>query len=99
MGKGVRETLSESIRAFWAHVEEMPELQIMQYELNLYSLRHPESAWIARQQYDGYTAVVETLLQHQFETAHQSCAIPVSRLARFILGGAVGLLLQLVSDR
>ena len=25
MGKGVRETLSESIRAFWAHVEEMRE--------------------------------------------------------------------------
>jgi AcrR family transcriptional regulator len=99
MGKGVRETLSESIRAFWAHVEEMPELQIMQYELTLYSLRHPESAWIARQQYDGYSAVVETLLQHHFETAHQSCAIPVSELARFIIGGVDGLILQFISDR
>jgi AcrR family transcriptional regulator len=99
MGKGVHETLSESIRAFWAHVEEMPELQIMQYELTLYSLRHPESAWIARQQYDGYSAVVETLLQHLFETAHQSCAIPVSELARFIIGGVDGLILQFISDR
>jgi AcrR family transcriptional regulator len=99
MGKGVRETLSESIRAFWAHVEEMPELQIMQYELTLYSLRHPESAWIARQQYDGYSAVVETLLQHLFETTHQSCAIPVSELARFIIGGVDGLILQFISDR
>ncbi len=99
MGKGVRETLSESIRAFWTHVEEMPELQIMQYELTLYSLRHPASAWIARQQYDGYSAVVETLLQHLFETAHQSCAIPVSELARFIIGGVDGLILQFISDR
>ena len=99
MGKGVRETLSESIRAFWAHVEAMPELQIMQYELTLYSLRHPASAWIAQQQYDGYSAVVETLLQHLFETAHQSCAIPVSELARFIIGGVDGLILQFISDR
>src|SRR5258708_1588539 len=99
MGKGVRETLSESIRAFWTHVEEMPELQIMQYELTLYSLRHPASAWIARQQYDGYSAVVETLLQHLFETSHQSCAIPVSDLARFIISGVDGLILQFISDR
>jgi AcrR family transcriptional regulator len=90
MGKGVRETLSESIRAFWTHVEEMPDLQIMQYELTLYSLRHPASAWIARQQYDGYSAVVETLLQHLFETAE---------LARFIISGVDGLILQFISDR
>jgi len=97
--KGLHEALSESIRAFWAHVEESPELQIMQYELTLYALRHPESAWLAKQQYDGYSAVVEILLQHGFDKAQLPCSLPIAELARFIVGGLDGLILQFISDR
>src|SRR5579859_4782148 len=39
----IRETIADSLRAFWAHVESAPELQVMQYELTLYALRHPDS--------------------------------------------------------
>ncbi|TMD42910.1 MAG: TetR/AcrR family transcriptional regulator [Chloroflexi bacterium] len=59
----LHDTIAESIKAFWRHVETAPELQVMQYELTLYALRHPESAWLAKQQYDGYCALVETLFQ------------------------------------
>src|SRR5258706_4338698 len=41
--RGLHETIAESLRAFWAHVEENPELQVMQYELTLYALCNPES--------------------------------------------------------
>lgn len=91
------EAIAESMRAFWLHVEEAPELQVMQYELTLYALRHPESAWLAKQQYDGYSALVETLLEQNFATAGKPCAISFAELARFIIAGLDGLILQFIS--
>ena len=96
---GLHEAISRSLKAFWAHFEAAPELEIMQYELTLYALRHQDSAWLAKQQYDGYCAVVETLLQHGFEAAGQTCAVTYSELARFVIGGLDGLMLQFISDR
>src|SRR6185437_15861889 len=55
----LREAIASSLRAFWSHVEMTPELQVMQYELTLYALRNPDAAWLAREQYSGYCAVVE----------------------------------------
>lgn len=94
-----REAIAESLKAFWTHVEEFSELQVIQYELTLYALRNPESAWLAKQQYDGYCAVVETLLQETFVAAGKASAIPFAELARFIVGGIDGLILQFISDR
>lgn len=91
------EAIAESMRAFWLHVEEAPELQVMQYELTLYALRHPESAWLAKQQYDGDSALVETLLEQNFAAAGKPCAISFAELARFIIAGLDGLILQFIS--
>jgi AcrR family transcriptional regulator len=96
---GLHEAISESLKAYWAYVEASPELEVMQYELTLYALRHSNSAWLAQQQYDGYATVVTTLLQHGFEAAGKMCAVPLAELARFIIGGLDGLLLQFISDR
>jgi AcrR family transcriptional regulator len=98
-GGELREVIAESIKVFWTHVEEAPELQIMQYELTLYALRNPESAWLAKQQYAGYSALVETLFQQHFTLADKTCAIPFAELARFVIGGLDGLILQFISDR
>src|SRR6266700_1490955 len=95
----LHDTIAESIKAFWRHVETAPELQVMQYELTLYALRNPESAWLAKKQYDGYSALVETLLQQHFALAGKICAIPFAELARFVIGGLDGLILQFISDR
>ena len=95
----VREAIAESLKAFWAHVESAPELQVLQYELTLYALRNTSSAWLAKQQYDGYSTVVETLLQEAFASANQQCAIPFAELARFVIAGLDGLILQFISDR
>lgn len=99
IGCGLHEAISESIRAYWAYVEAFPELEVMQYELTLYALRHSNSAWLAQQQYDGYATVVTTMLQDGFEAAGKTCAVPLAELARFIIGGLDGLLLQFISDR
>ena len=95
----LREAIANSVRAFWRHVEATPELQVMQYELTLYALRNPESAWLAREQYSGYCAVVEGVLRATCEQQGTTCAISDDALARFIVGGLDGLILQFVSDQ
>jgi AcrR family transcriptional regulator len=86
------------LKAFWAHVEEAPGLQVMQYELTMYALRHPQSAWLAREQYDGYCSVIESLFQHYLEAAGKTSALPLAEVARFVVGGIDGLILQYISD-
>lgn len=95
----LREAIANSVRAFWHHVETTPELQVMQYELTLYALRNPESAWLAREQYSGYCDVVEGMLRAACEQPETTCAIPCDALSRFIVGGLDGLILQFVSDQ
>lgn len=94
-----RVVIANSITAFWKHVENSPELQLIQYELTLYALRNPASAWLARQQYVGYSAVVEAMFKESYDRAGLTCALPYHELARFIVGGLDGLILQFISDR
>jgi len=93
------ETLSAAVEAFWSQVEQAPELQIMQYELTLYALRRPESMWLAQRQYAGYCAVVAELLGAVCAATGERPAQPLDALARFIVGGLDGLILQFISDR
>ncbi len=95
----LREAIACSLRAFWQHVEATPELQVMQYELTLYALRNPDASWLAREQYRGYCEVVEDVLRAACERQGIACAVPADALARFIVGGLDGLILQFVSDQ
>ncbi|HET8911853.1 MAG TPA: TetR/AcrR family transcriptional regulator [Ktedonobacteraceae bacterium] len=94
-----RVVIANSISAFWKRVENLPELQLIQYELTFYALRNPESARLARQQYAGYSAVIEELLKESYARAGLVCAVPIHELARFIVGGLDGLFFQFISDR
>jgi AcrR family transcriptional regulator len=98
-GVGLHDAITQGLRAFWAHVESTPELQVMQYELTLYALRTPEAAWLAREQYGGYSAVVQRLFEGACAATGERCAIGCDELARFVVGGLDGLILQFVSDR
>lgn len=95
----LRDAIANSVRAFWHHVETTPELQVMQYELTLYALRNPEASWLAREQYSGYCAVVEGVLRTACEQQGTSCAVPYDAIARFIVSGLDGLILQFVSNQ
>ncbi len=99
VGTEPREAIRRSVTAFWEHVEAAPELQVMQYELTLYALRSPASAWLAKEQYAGYADVVARLLRDAYAAAGTTCAVPCDTLARFIVGGLDGLILQFISDR
>jgi AcrR family transcriptional regulator len=90
--------IAVGLKAFWAHVEEAPGLQIIQYELTMYALRNPQSAWLAREQYDGYCSVIEALFQRYLEASDKTSALPLAEVARFVIGGIDGLILQYISD-
>ena len=82
---GFAKTLAGAVEAFWRHVEQEPELQVMQNELTLYALRRPESAWLATSQYAGYCAVVADLVQRACDATGEElprdarCACPLHR--------------------
>lgn len=97
--RGLRETILGGLLSFWKHVEARPDLQIMQYELTLYALRSPASAWLAKEQYEGYCTVVEMLLEEGFAAAGKTSALALPELARFVVSGMDGLILQFVSNR
>lgn len=97
-GLNLAESLADAIEAFWRHVEQAPELQVMQYELTLYALRRPASAWLATRQYEGYSAIVAGLIEAVSGACGERLAEPPDALARFIVGGLDGLILQYVSN-
>lgn len=92
------EALAGAVEAFWAHVERSPELQVMQYELTLYALRRPASAWLAKSQYEGYCAVVAGLVREVCDATGEEPVETPEALARFIVAGLDGLILQFISD-
>lgn len=94
----LHEAIVTTLKAFWSHVETSPDFQVIQYELTLYALRNPDSAWLARQQYDGYISIVETLFEEVCARTGTICAIPVGALARFVVAGLDGMILQFVSN-
>lgn len=93
------DALAAAVEAFWEHVEQAPELQVMQYELTLYALRQPESSWLAQRQYEGYCAIVAELICDVRDTTGETLAEAPDALARFIVGGLDGLILQFVANR
>jgi AcrR family transcriptional regulator len=97
--KRFAEALADAVEAFWSHVEQAPELQVMQYELTLYALRRPESAWLAERQYAGYCAIVADLIRQVSDVTGEPVAEPPDALARFIVGGLDGLILQFISNQ
>jgi AcrR family transcriptional regulator len=93
----LRLMIAQSITAFWDSVDRDPAIQIMQLELTLYVLRQPESAWVAQEQYAGYGAVVEQLFREGCAETGERCAVAFDVLARFVIAGLDGLILQFIS--
>jgi AcrR family transcriptional regulator len=96
--QGLRTTLESYFQVIWSHVEVTPELQLMQYELSLYAIRHPESAWLAKWQYEWYCRGAEAVFRKGSTTGNEVSMIPLADLACFAVAGVDGLLLQFLAD-
>lgn len=93
--QGLEHAIRQGLRTFWDQlVEGGRELQLLQYELVLYALRTPGGEDLARHQYDRYTAVVADWSRRAAEEAGESPAVDVDELARVVVAGVDGLILQ-----
>jgi AcrR family transcriptional regulator len=96
---GLAHAIRHGLDAFWSQlVAEDLNLQIMQGELLNYALRTPGHEHLARWQYERYAAVVTDWCRRAADNAGEVCAVPFDRLARVVLAGVDGLILQYVSD-
>ena len=96
---GLEYALAKGVRSFWNDlvVGEAP-IQLAQYELTTQALRTAGLEDMARRQYEGYTDVVTEWIQQAAGRAGEETAIDARQLARLIVAGVDGLILQYVVD-
>ena len=98
-GRGLERAIRQGLEHFWATlVEDQEGLQIIQYELTIYALRTPGLESLARWQYDRYARIVAAWCQEAASNAGETCAVPFDTLARVLVAGVDGLILQYVCD-
>jgi AcrR family transcriptional regulator len=98
-GRGLEHALRDGAQRFWAtQVEDQEGLQIIQYELTIYALRTPGLESMARWLYDRYARIVAAWCQEAASNAGETCAVPFDTLARVLVAGVDGLILQYVCD-
>jgi AcrR family transcriptional regulator len=96
---GLEHAIREGLTTFWSQlVSGHTGLQLMQYELTTYALRASGQEGLARWQYERYSRVVAEWCQQAAERAGETCAAPFAQLARVLVAGVDGLILQHVSD-
>lgn len=96
---GLERAVRDGLSAFWTTlVADQVPLQLMQAELLAHSLRSPEHAHLARAQYERYLAVLTAWCERVLAASGEGTALPPATLARVLLAGLDGLILQYVSD-
>jgi len=92
---GLEHAIRCGLRNFWEKlVVDHRNLQLVQYELVTHALRTPGLEELPRWQYERYTEVVGDWCQEAARRAGETSAIPFDRLARVLVAGVDGLILQ-----
>ncbi len=84
--------IRELIMAIWRLVRKTKHLQIVQFEMTMYAVRRPSTAWLAEQQYEGYIKQYERILGASNNDLLSSANL--RGLAQFVLAGIDGILVQ-----
>ena len=100
LDRGVAHAIRHGVNSFWDKlVEGAVGLQVMQYELAMYSVRSQESESLTRLQYDRYTALVTDFWAQAAQAADERCAVDFETLGRLALGLVDGLIIQYIANR
>lgn len=94
IGKCIDHVISNS----WRLILETREIQILQYELTLYTLRNKEAQSLSKFQYDSYCKVYEDAFRLGTGNMAVPPTIDLADLARFVVAGMDGLILQYLVD-
>lgn len=96
---GLEHALGDGLRTFWSQlVAEHRELQLVQLELVTNALRTPGLDELPRWQYERYTEAVAQWCREAADRAREVSAVPYEQLARVLIAGIDGLILQHVID-
>ena len=99
LDRGVAHALRQGVTNFWTTlVESDTGLQIMQYELAMYSVRSEGSGGLAQLQYERYTALVTQFCAQAAQAAGERCAVDFDSLGRLALALVDGLIVQYVTN-
>lgn len=99
LDRGVAHALRQGVTNFWSTlVESDAGLQIMQYELAMYSVRSEGSGGLAQLQYERYTALVTEFCAQAAQAAGERCAVDFDSLGRLALALVDGLIVQYVTS-
>ncbi len=97
--KGLERAIRAGLKTFWDDlVAEERWLQVMQYELVMYALRTPGLEHLARWQTERYCRIVAEWCQQAANGAGELCGVPFDALARVMVAGVDGVILQYVAD-
>ncbi|MCV7066284.1 TetR/AcrR family transcriptional regulator [Mycolicibacterium farcinogenes] len=100
LDQGLAHAMSHGVTTFWdALVEGDVGVQVMQYELAMYSARSDESGGLAQLQYDRYTALVTDFCEQAANAAGERCAVDFATMGRLALGMLDGLIIQYIASR
>ncbi|GAB10042.1 putative TetR family transcriptional regulator [Gordonia araii NBRC 100433] len=98
LDKGVAHALRHGIGAFWEKlVAHDIGLQVMQYELTMYSLRGEVDGGLARFQYERYNSLVTQFCEQAAQASGERCAVGFDSLGRLALSVVDGLILQYIA--
>lgn len=96
---GLAHVISRNLTTFWADlVDGHSSLQLMQYELTTYSLRSAGAERLASWQYRQYSSSVASWCEQAAVQAGETTTVPFDQLARIIVAGLDGLILQHLCD-
>jgi len=96
---GLGHAIRHALESYWKQlVVGDPHLALMRHELFAYALRTPGQEHLARWQIEDYTRIVAQCCQQAASNAGEVCAVPFDTLARAMVGGVMGTVLEYLSD-
>ncbi|MFF5185895.1 TetR/AcrR family transcriptional regulator [Streptomyces sp. NPDC000345] len=97
--KNIRDSVLDSLHAFWKGFEANPGEHQISYELTQYALRNPGFENVAKRQYEIFLQAFGSLLDLAARNAGIAWTQPVPILARYVLSVIDGLNLVWLVDR
>ncbi|MES2071942.1 MAG: TetR/AcrR family transcriptional regulator [Pseudomonadota bacterium] len=94
----IKTCIENVISNSWRLILLTRDIQILQYELTLYTMRNKEAQSLSKFQYDSYCKVYENAFRQGLGNADESSLIDLGDLARFVVAGMDGLILQYLVD-
>jgi AcrR family transcriptional regulator len=92
--RGLAAAIGDGLRAFWRHVVGDDGLQLMQYELMIFSRRTAGYEWLAEWQYARYVSAALEVLQAGAAHEAEPPRADLAELASFLVAAVDGLVIQ-----